>query len=235
MSRIAENFIKSTNKGKILEKWWDKTLIQRAIQFALIAHKDQFRKGDGAPYIIHPIEVGIILGRFNPIDSIIAAGILHDTIEDADATHKDLARRFGFIVADIVRDVTEGDKTLPWRERKEIALEHARKMPARSLMVKMADKIHNLRSMYNAYLQQGPDLLKKFNASLKEQMDMDRKLFQVIETRLKDNLPLSSKINDLSMQLKNTMDDIAGMKKDYEMLLDGKIDTTKSLLDNCRG
>ena len=99
--------------------------IQRAIKFAVKTHEvyqKQKRKGKDVSYIIHPLAVGILLARVGANDDTVCAGILHDTIEDSvpekKVTFEMLEERFGASVAQMVLDVTETDKSLPWEERK---------------------------------------------------------------------------------------------------------------------
>src|SRR4051812_838752 len=109
----------------------------KAISFATIAHTGQTRKGKPhVPYITHPLSVGILLAQSGAKEDVIIAGILHDTIEDTDITYDQLEKVFGKVVAEMVNDVTEQDRTLPWAERKRLALEHVALMKKGSLQVK---------------------------------------------------------------------------------------------------
>ena len=98
-----------------------------AASFAAKKHKDQKRKGsDGEPYINHPIEVANLLtnvGGVNDPDMIIAA-LLHDTVEDCGVSFEEIEEKFGTVVADYVRELTD-DKSLPKAERKQLQIEHA--------------------------------------------------------------------------------------------------------------
>lgn len=122
-------------------------LILKALEFAAVKHRGQRRKGaDAAPYINHPIDVANILcnegGVADPI--VLAAGLLHDTIEDTGATREELERLFGPDVARIVADVSD-DKSLPKAERKRLQIEHAAHISREARLIKLADKISNLR------------------------------------------------------------------------------------------
>ncbi len=120
-----------------------------AIHFACEAHRDQRRKNKyAAPYINHPVGVAHILwteGRVRNID-VLQAAILHDTVEDTDTTHAELVKEFGQKVANIVRDVTD-DKSMPKDERKRHQVEHAKHISQGAKVVKLADKLHNLRDL----------------------------------------------------------------------------------------
>lgn len=102
-------------------------LIFRALDFAARKHKDQRRKNiEETPYINHPIEVAEILVRVGGVydTNTIAAAILHDTLEDTEATEEELRRLFGAGIAGIVVEVSD-DKSLPARQRKQLQVERA--------------------------------------------------------------------------------------------------------------
>src|SRR5258708_10430764 len=106
--------------------------IRKAIGLSVMTHEvlypKQKRKGKDIPYVTHPLTVGLILARANASEDVVAAGILHDTIEDSSdqkkVTPEMLVDRFGNNVADLVDSVTEQRKDLPWEERKREALKH---------------------------------------------------------------------------------------------------------------
>ena len=102
-------------------------LIHKSITFATKVHHTQTRKGKDIPYITHPLTVALILSRATHNENIICAGILHDTIEDCvpygSVTKDFLEKEFNGKIAQMVNDLTEQDKTLPWMERKKAALE----------------------------------------------------------------------------------------------------------------
>ena len=126
--------------------------VHRVLEAALFAaekHAQQKRKGlGGEPYINHLIEVAaLVAGSISEPDAdLVAAALLHDTIEDTATTKEELIRRFGSDVADLVAEVTD-DKTLPKQERKRLQVENAPKKSKRAQIIKLADKISNLRSI----------------------------------------------------------------------------------------
>jgi guanosine-3',5'-bis(diphosphate) 3'-pyrophosphohydrolase len=123
--------------------------ILKALEFAAIKHRDQRRKDVAAsPYINHPIALATILATEGGIlDSVvIIAALLHDTIEDTETTLEELRATFGPAVAGIVMEVTD-DKSLPKAERKRLQIEHAAHISEEAKLVKLADKIANLRDM----------------------------------------------------------------------------------------
>ncbi|MGE5379107.1 MAG: HD domain-containing protein [Bacteroidota bacterium] len=124
-------------------------LIIKAMNFAAEKHSDQKRKDDKAsPYINHPIEVTEILWRIGDVRDItlLLASILHDTIEDTDATPEEIKSEFGEEVLSVVLEVTD-DKSLPKEVRKQRQVETAPHKSPRAKMLKIADKISNVQDI----------------------------------------------------------------------------------------
>ena len=127
----------------------DLPLILRALVFATEKHRGQTRKdADATPYIHHPVALASLLWSEAKVRdaNVLAAAILHDTIEDTATTHDELAKHFGRAVADIVAEVTD-DKRLPKERRKQAQVEHAAHLPPAARLVKLADKTCNLRDV----------------------------------------------------------------------------------------
>ena len=126
----------------------DLAKILDAASFAAEKHQDQTRKGNGQPYINHPIEVAKLLAEVGGIydDDMIIAGLLHDTVEDTDVTFEELEERFGNRATGFVRELTD-DKSLPKQERKRLQVEHAPHMTDEAKQIKLADKISNIRDV----------------------------------------------------------------------------------------
>ena len=120
-----------------------------ALQFAAHKHRDQRRKDAAAsPYINHPIALANVLvkeGRISDID-VLCAALLHDTLEDTATTRKELRRAFGPAIAGIVAEVTD-DKRLPKAKRKALQVKHAAGISREAKLVKLADKICNIRDV----------------------------------------------------------------------------------------
>ena len=119
----------------------------RALSFAAEKHRNQRRKDSGqTPYINHPIAVAdILLNEAGVVDEVVLmAALLHDTVEDTDTTFDELEQHFGAVVRDVVAEVTD-DKSLPKAERKQLQIEHAAGLSDRAKLVKLADKISNVR------------------------------------------------------------------------------------------
>lgn len=123
--------------------------ILAAIAFAADKHRNQRRKDAAAsPYINHPIALANVLANEAGIDDerVLIAAILHDTVEDTETTAQELVRHFGQEIADIVLEVTD-DKSLLKAERKQRQIDHAPTISRRAKLVKLADKICNLRDI----------------------------------------------------------------------------------------
>lgn len=151
------------------EELAENAMLNKAIAFAVEKHSGGLRKGTTMPYIVHPLEVFHILMLMGADKNLMAAGVLHDTVEDTDATLEELAAKFGHDVAELVASHTETDKYLPWKTRKEIALEHLRHANKREQMLVLADKLSNMRAIARDYAQLQDKLWERFNRGMEAQ------------------------------------------------------------------
>ena len=129
----------------------DMELIDKAVQYANEKHKFQKRK-DGSPYIIHPLAVAVIVVEMGlDMDALLGA-LLHDCIEDTDASHEEIEKLFGFTVAELVEGVTKLTRA-DFSSTEEAQMENLRKMfmamskDIRVVLIKIADRLHNMRTM----------------------------------------------------------------------------------------
>lgn len=123
-------------------------LIEAALSFAARAHSGQMRKGTDVPYIVHPVGVMLTLIEARETEpELLAAALLHDTVEDAGVTPADLRGRFGARVAAIVEGCSEPNKRDGWEARKRHTIQYLRSAPRDVLVVAAADKLHNVRSL----------------------------------------------------------------------------------------
>lgn len=123
--------------------------VTAAIHFAAQKHRQQRRKGlEQTPYINHPIELMKILALDAEVQDpvVLMAALLHDTVEDTDASLEEIRQHFGADVAAVVEQLTD-DKSLPREKRKQLQVEHAASMSDRAKLVKLADKISNIREI----------------------------------------------------------------------------------------
>ena len=129
----------------------DLKLIRRAYDYARAHHGEQLRKS-GEPYIIHPVQVAYILSTLGMDESTICAALLHDTVEDTEATKQDLANEFSPEIAELVDGVTKLNK-LKYASVEEQQVENYRKMflamgkDIRVILIKLADRLHNMRTL----------------------------------------------------------------------------------------
>lgn len=124
-------------------------LILKALAFAAHKHRDQRRKDvNASPYINHPIALANVLSNEGGISdvNVLCAALLHDTVEDTETTAAELTALFGQTIASTVMEVTD-DKSLSKTERKRLQIEHAAHASDEAKLVKLADKISNLRDI----------------------------------------------------------------------------------------
>ncbi len=136
-------FQKSGAKQKALS-------LDEAILFATEKHSGQLRKGTNTPYIVHPLETMAILNSMGAGVDLLVAGLFHDLIEDTDTSIIEIEERFGAEVADLIRRHSE-NKTESWQERKEKDIQETSNGSRELKMLVMADKVSNLRALYNDY------------------------------------------------------------------------------------
>ena len=129
----------------------DLEIINRAYNYSLKYHTGQTR-ASGEPFLVHPLEVAQVLAEMKLDSSSIAAGLLHDAIEDTEATREDIKTNFGEQVAHIVEGVTKIDK-IEFASKEERQAENVRKMvlamvdDIRVVLIKLADRLHNMRTL----------------------------------------------------------------------------------------
>jgi len=122
----------------------DEATISQALDFAVAAHDGQRRKS-GEAYVVHPIEVAVILAQLHMDTDTIVAGLLHDTVEDTEVTVEQIRHRFGTGVASIVAGVTDGEAVPEAHNQRELLLAMSRDW--RVVLVKLADRLHNMRTL----------------------------------------------------------------------------------------
>ena len=138
-------------KVKKSKRWPDTKLILRAYNYALKKHGDQKRKS-GEPYIIHPTNVAYTIAEIGLDEKTISAALLHDVVEDTDATYSDIVNEFGKEIADMVDGVTKL-KQIQYASIEEKQVENYRKMflamgkDIRVIIIKLADRLHNMRTL----------------------------------------------------------------------------------------
>lgn len=157
-------------------------VLEKALQIASMAHEGQYRKHTKVPYIVHPVAVGMLLQKAGYGEDLIAAGLLHDTVEDTNMTLWDIERDFGPKIAEIVAGCSEPDKSLPWQVRKEHTIEFLRTASVEIRVVACADKLHNITSIISDYEQYGEQIWERFNAGKQKQEWYYRNVVESLES-----------------------------------------------------
>jgi (p)ppGpp synthase/HD superfamily hydrolase len=145
-------------------------LVERAIRLAARAHAGQTRKGDGEPFITHPVAVALLCARAGLDAETTAAALLHDVLEDTDVTFEKLAREVGEEVALSVSFVTK-EEGGSWSEKSRRYVERLKSADRRALAVAAADKIHNLYAMRLAFEREGSKVERRFNSTFQERVE----------------------------------------------------------------
>ncbi len=142
--------------------------IEKAVIFATRAHAGMCRKGKTKPYILHPIEAMAIVKQFTNDEDVLAAAVLHDTVEEASVTVERLEKEFGHRVVELVASVSE-DKgkdrqtETAWKERKQETIDRLKNADRDTKLLCLGDKLSNLREMSNDYAEIGDELWERFN------------------------------------------------------------------------
>ena len=145
------------------------TLFEKAVIYATHCHEGMLRKKDRKQYILHPLEVAVITSSMTDDDEVLAASVLHDTVEDTPASLENIRAEFTDRVAYLVAMESEDKKTnLPpaetWQIRKEESLaEMGRCEDIGVKIIWLADKLSNMRSFYRIYQKEGSSMWESFN------------------------------------------------------------------------
>lgn len=144
-------------------------VVEQAVEFSLKAHRDVKRKASGVPYILHPMEVAAISSRLTTEREVMAAALLHDTVEDAGITKEQIEKKFGGRVTELVMAETENKhREMPaaasWKMRKEESIRELRATGDIGVKVMwLSDKLSNLRSLYADWRKKGDGVWQAFN------------------------------------------------------------------------
>lgn len=144
--RISCGAVSTFNKEAPIS---DVALVLRAAEFAAHKHREQKRKGkSGRPYVGHCIEVAALIADVGGVNdpTVLAAALLHDTVEDTKTTRDEVLREFGSAIDSIVGEVTD-DKTQLRSVQRELQIMHAPGMSGGAKLIKLADKISNVREI----------------------------------------------------------------------------------------
>lgn len=155
-------------------KYLDTNLLDRAIIFAVKAHHNTERRGKGFPYIVHPMEAVEIVATITSDQELLAAAVLHDTIEDTNVTGEELRAEFGDRIANLVHaesdQFTEGvSEEDSWHDRKQAAIDRLASAPHDTKIVALGDKLSNMRAIARDYAIKGDALWQIFHVTDKTQ------------------------------------------------------------------
>lgn len=162
----------------------DSALIFHAIQFASAAHAGQYRKGHRVPYLIHPLRVAKILIEADCPEPLAVAAVLHDTVEDCFVTYDQIRRLFGAEIASLVEGASEPDKSASWEARKQHTIDFLATAPVDMLLVGVADKIDNIRSIREDLAMHGEAAWNRFKRGRDQQRWYYQNLARVFCDRL---------------------------------------------------
>jgi (p)ppGpp synthase/HD superfamily hydrolase len=163
------------------------SVIFTALRFADDAHSGQFRKGSRVPYLIHPLSVARILLDHGCSDELAVAALLHDTVEDTEVTVEEIRAIFGDGVARLVDFATEPDKLWTWEKRKEHTLALLDSGEPQALLLSIADKLDNIRSIRHDLERCGEKAWERFKRPRAKQRWYYESLRRVFDARLLDS------------------------------------------------
>lgn len=146
----------------------DTGIVDKAVRFAVEKHAGSPRKGSDTPYIVHPMEAAAVVAGITGDQELIAAALLHDTLEDTATTYDEILTLFGKRVADLVAGESE-DKQAgkpageTWKDRKQKTIDELKEAGYESRLLVLADKLSNIRAMERDQEEKGEKLWDRFN------------------------------------------------------------------------
>jgi len=156
--------------------------LTKIFQLARHFHNGQTREG-GLPYITHPVAVAKLLEQSGYGEDVIAAGLLHDVLEDTGCELEKMEKAAGPKVTAIVLQVTDKDKTARWPERKKAYLSALENASPEALAVSCADKLHNVTCLIEGYKKDGEKFAKKFSGGFSEKIENYRRIYRLIQSK----------------------------------------------------
>ena len=143
-------------------------IVDKAVRFAVEKHSGSPRKGTNVPYIVHPMEAAAIVAGITDDQELIAAALLHDTLEDTGATYDELVDHFNERIAKLVKAESEDKQEekppeMTWKDRKQATINELEKAGYESRLLVLADKLSNIRAMERDLEAKGAELWNRFN------------------------------------------------------------------------
>ena len=150
------------------EKTPDTSIVDKAVIFAVMKHANTNRKGTEIPYIVHPMEAAAIVAGVTNDREMIAAAVLHDTLEDTGTTSKELKKLFGERIMKLVEAESEKKQgsdsiDIPWEERKLETIRRLKKEGTEARKLALGDKLSNIRAIERDFAEKGDEFWDRFN------------------------------------------------------------------------
>ena len=190
--KLSLDFLMAEDDDWKLKILYPESKLDQAIAYATAKHSGTFRKGTKIPYITHPMEAAAIVAAMTDDEEVIAAAVLHDVLEDTDASYQEVEKLFGHRVASLVADESENKREeepaeSTWKIRKQETLEHLKNASHEVKLIAFGDKLANIRAMRRDYMTIGDKLWERFNeknkanhawyyAGILQILDQDEKL-----------------------------------------------------------
>lgn len=181
--------------------------LAKAIRQTSYWHRDGTRRGSGVPYVEHVLAVALILDRLKYPEDVVIAGLLHDAVEDTEATIDEIAGLFGPRVASLVEHCTEKKRDdqgrkRKWEERKRDHLRAIADAPDDARAIMLADKLHNLLSMF-LDAQEGRPVTAMFHAPWPDVLDYHEKSIATLARDVPELEELSGRCHRLLLELRD--------------------------------
>ena len=196
-----------------------------AYDFAVCAYSDRYRKAElDKPLVFHAIDVANKLERYGFDDNVIAAGYLHDIVEDTKYTKDDILDIFGSDITSLVMGATERDKTSTWEKRKSDSIHRVRDLDIRHKAIVACDKISNIEDLRLKFGKEGREDFSKFNRGKDRKNWYWREIYKSLITNQNENQPMF-------LKLKKNINDICNISDILKMGYYPDIDVIDSSLD----
>ncbi len=146
----------------------DTSVVDKAVRFAVEKHSGSSRKGSDTPYIVHPMEAAAIVAGISQDQKLIAAALLHDTLEDTETMEAEVLKQFGPDILELVKAESEDkqkerDPEESWKDRKQETIDELKTASYESRLLVLADKLSNIRAMERDWAEKGMNLWDRFN------------------------------------------------------------------------
>ena len=182
------------------------SITEEAKQFAISAHAGQFRKSiPGLPMVTHPIAVAELLAQYGYDEEVVAAGFLHDVVEDTKYTITDIENIFGKNIASLVQTATEPDKRLSWLERKQHTIDSIKVAPLRNKVIVAADKIDNTAGLVKLAQTRGLSAFNVFKAAPDAQLWYVSGVYKSLIFNQDPNTPIFVRLRDTVNQFRQEL------------------------------